>query len=345
MIAVIGATGFVGAALTRRLLAAGPAEGGRPEPVRVLVRDEARARARLGGAGAERLDVVVGDMHDEAALDALLAGARAVYVLVQTVTARQPDGAGDFADAERRATELLVAAARRAGTRRLLTVGLIGARAQATNPWVRSRVAVERQLLGSGLDVTVLRPGLVAGKGGAGFDDLLTAARRTVAAIRGAGRQHWSWIALDDLVGYLVDALDEPETYGRVLDVGTVDAPTYRELVAATAAALGRPTPHVIGLPLGVLHLVAPLLERVGGHPRGGLRAALDHLADDLVGDPVPIRGLLPRDLLDWDACVHAAIEQAPAVVTGGSVGQSGDGHPPRRPGDRLQLVARQLDG
>ena len=310
MIAVIGATGFIGSALTRRLLRDEAAAAGRREPVRVLVRDETRARARLGRFAEDHLQLVVGDMHDDDALDALLDGARAVYVLVQTVTARQPRETGDFAAAERRATDRIVAAAARAGTFRLLTVGLIGARPDAANPWVRSRAAVERQLLGSGLDVTVLRPGLVAGPGGAGFDDLLSAARRRTAMIRGAGRQHWSWIALDDLVGYLVEALDEPGTYGRVLDVGTVDAPTYRELIAVTAAAIGLPAPRVIGLPLGVLHLVAPLLERVGDHPRGGLRAAVDHLADDLTGDPVPIRELLPRDLLDWDTCVRAAVER-----------------------------------
>ena len=312
MIAVIGATGFIGSALTCRLLRE-PAAAGRSEQVRVLVRDEARARSRLGGVGDDRLELVVGDMHDDDALDALLAGARAVYVLAQTVTARQPVDAGDFADAERQATRRLVAAARRAGTSRLLTVGLIGARPEAPYVWVRSRVDVEQQLLSSGLDVTVLRPGLVAGAGGAGFDVLLAAARRRTAVIRGAGRQHWSWIALDDLVGYLLDALDEPTTYGRVLDVGTVEAPTYRELVGATAAALGRPAPHVVGLPLGVLHLVLPLLERIGGRPRGGLRAAVDALGDDLVGDPAPIRELLPRDLLDWDACVRGAVP-APAA-------------------------------
>ena len=312
MIAVVGATGFIGSALTRRLLG----EQGTAEPVRVLVRDQTRAAARLEEAGARVPEMVVGDMHDDAALDALLTGARAVYVLAQTVTARQPAGSGDFADAERRATQRLVAAAHRAGVRRLLTVGLIGAGPDAANPWVRSRVAVERQLLSSGLDVTVLRPGLVAGTGGAGFDGLLAAARRRTAVIRGSGRQHWSWIAVEDLVGLLVDALDEPRTYGRVLDVGTVDAPTYRELVAATAVALGRPAPHVVGLPTGALRLVAPLLERVGGHPRGGLRAALDHLADDLTGDPSPVRELLARELTSWDACVRAAdVQRVPAAA------------------------------
>jgi len=306
MIAVIGATGFVGAALTIRLAAG-------PEPVRALVRDEGRARARLG-AVADHVGLFVGDMHDDAALDALLAGARAVYLLVQTVTARQPRGSGDFAAAERDAVDRLVAAARRAGVRRVLTVGLIGARADSPNVWVRSRAEVEQVLLGSGLQATVLRPGLVAGVGSAGFDGLLSAVGRRSALIRGHGRQRWSYIALPDLVGYLVDALDEPGAFGRVLDVGSTEAPAYRELLVRTALLLRRRTPVVHGIPLSLLRILAPLLERRGGMARGGLRAAIDHLGDDLVGDPSLVAALLPRELLGWDDAVRAAL---PSDATG----------------------------
>ncbi len=165
MIAILGATGFVGAALTRRLAAG-------PEPVRALVRDPAKARERLGDA-ASAVEFVVGDMHDEDALAALLDGARAVYVLVQTVTSRQPAGAGDYAEAELQSVVGIAAAARRAGVRRLVTVGLIGASAEARNPWVRSRARIEAELLASGLEVTVLRAGLVVGVGGTGFDRLV----------------------------------------------------------------------------------------------------------------------------------------------------------------------------
>lgn len=300
MIAILGGTGFVGTALTRALVDRG-------EPVRVLVRDPGRAARRLGDA-ASRVEVVTGDMHDPAALDALLDGARAVYVLVQTVTARQPRSAGDFAAAEEAATRLVLAAARRAGVSRLLTVGLIGARPGARNAWVRSRARLEAATLDAGLDATVLRAGLVVGVGSVGFDGIVAAAGRRVAVIRGAGRQHWSYVALDDLVAHLVLALDDRRTVGRAIDVGSAQAPTYRELVARAAAVLGRPAPRLVPLPLGVLRTVAPVLERVGGLPRGGLRAAVDHLGDDLVGDVSAARELLGREPMGWEDAVRAAL-------------------------------------
>lgn len=307
MIAVIGSTGFIGSAVTTALVS-------RDERVRVLVRSEDRARARLGPV-ADQVEVVVGDMHDPDALDRLLAGARAVYVLVQTITARQPAGTGDFALAEREAVARVVDAARRNGTSRLLTVGLIGARPDAANAWVRSRAALEAALLTSGLDVTVLRPGLVVGVGSVGFDTLLTAARSPRPRIRGGGHQHWSSIALDDLVRYLVDALDEPGTHGQVLDVGSSRPPTYRELLRRTTALLGLPASRSRTTPLWVLRALAPVVAWRQGLPRGGVRAAAAHLGDDLVGDVWPVRAILPFPLMTWDEAVEAAL-RAPAART-----------------------------
>ena len=303
MIAVIGATGFIGTQLTRALTATG-------RPVRALVRDAGRAHARLAdpaGPTGGSLDLVVGDMHDPATLATLMAGARATYVLVQTVTSPQAAGTGDFAQAERRALTQIVAAAHAAGVTRLLTVGLIGASREAPNAWVRARADNDRFLLDSGLDVTVLRPGLVAGVGSVGFDGLLAAAGRSVATLRGTGHQRWSYIAVDDLVGYLVDALDEAATFHRAFDVGSTEAPTYRELLSRTAAVLGRPGPRIVPIPLPVLRTLAPLVERRRHLARGGLTAALTHLADDLAGDPTTIRTVLPRPLLTWETAVRRA--------------------------------------
>lgn len=303
MIAVLGATGFIGTPVTRALAATG-------EPVRALVRDETRARALFAGSAAwpGAVDLVVGDMHDPAALASLMAGARAVYVLVQTVTSPQAADTGDFVAAERTALTRIVAAAQAAGATRLLTVGLIGATPDARNAWVRARAQNEAFLLNSGLNVTVLRAGLVAGVGSVGFDSLLTAATQRYTTIRGNGRQHWSYIAVDDLVRYLVTALDQPTTYDQAFDVGSTGAPTYRELLARTAALLDRPAPRVIPVPLALLKVLAPLVERRQHLPPGGLKAALGHLGDDLTGDPTAICAALPGTLLDWGAAVRRAI-------------------------------------
>ncbi len=65
---ITGASGFVGAAVARRLVAAG-------HQVRAMVRPTSN-RANLEGLG---LEVVVGDLRDRASLDATLAGQEALF--------------------------------------------------------------------------------------------------------------------------------------------------------------------------------------------------------------------------------------------------------------------------
>ncbi|WP_448059504.1 hypothetical protein [Cellulomonas hominis] len=119
----------------------------------------------------------------------------------------------------------------------------------------------------------------------------------------------WSYVALDDLVRYLVAALDEPGAVGRAC---SVEAPTYRELLRRTAELLGYAEPRVAVTPLWLLRAAAPLVERRQRLPRGGLRTAAAHLGDGLVGDPLPVRGVLPFDLMPWDDAVRAAVAVAP---------------------------------
>ncbi|MHB8958117.1 MAG: SDR family oxidoreductase [Candidatus Limnocylindrales bacterium] len=297
MILVIGATGFVGRHLTSALAGGGL-------DVRALVRDAGRARPVLP-AGVE---LAPGDMRDPAALDAAMGGVRAVYIAVQTLTRAQGAGSGDYAEAELRGLAEVAAACRRSGVPRLVAVGLIGARADAPNAWVRARAEGEALLFASGLEVTVIRPGLVVGRGGVGFDGLVAAAGRRVAVVRGPGRQLWRPIALDDLIAYLVGVLDEPASYGRALDVGTDELASYDDLLDETAEVLGRRRPRKLHLPLAALRPVAGLLELAGGLPQGGLRAGLDHLGDDLVGDPGPIRQMLPRPLLAFREAADRAL-------------------------------------
>jgi uncharacterized protein YbjT (DUF2867 family) len=312
MILVIGATGFIGRHLVTGLLARG-------EPVRALVRDVARARQLLGPT----VDLAPGDMLDAAAVGRAMADVRAVYVSVQTVTSRQPSATGaGFAEAEDTGLQNIVAASRATGARRLVALGVIGTSPTADGAWARARAATEQWLVTSGLDVTILRPGLVVGVGSVGFDGLVAAARKPIAIVRGHGRQVWRTIAIEDLVSYLLAVLDEPRTSGQVYDVGGDELLTYDQLVDATAHVLGRRPPSKLHLPLGLLASVAGLLERVGRLPGGGLRAAIDHLNDDLVGDPRPIRAVLPGPLIPFRvAAAHALGRAQPGQAPSSGMG------------------------
>lgn len=297
-ILVIGASGFVGRRLAQTLLADG-------HGVRCLVRDLAKI-ADLAAAGAE---VVRGDITDAASVDAAMAGVGAVYISIHTLSA-QPAAAGrGFMDVETIGIGNIVAAAQAHDVRRVIYVTSTGVAPGGPGAWLRGRARTERILLDSGLDATVIGPGQIVGRGGRGFDTILANAKRRVAFVVGGGRLRLRSIGIDDLVYYLVGVRDEPRAFGRRFDVGSDDVLTIREMIDVAADVLGRPHPLKVTVPRAVLAAVAPLIERAAKMPRGGIRGLLDSLDTDDVGDPAPIRLLLPRPLLSYREAACRAIE------------------------------------
>ncbi|MBU2665344.1 NAD(P)H-binding protein [Actinoplanes bogorensis] len=278
-ILVLGATGFVG----RRLVAALQQAG---HEVRCLARDPRKAE----GPGVE---VVKGDMLDPEAVSRAVDGVHAVYFCVHTLS-KQADPSADFMDVERTGLRNVIDAAQRHGVRRVVYVTAIGTDPASVNSWARGRAQTERMLFDSGLDATVLRPGMIVGHGGDGFAMVERGARSRVAVLMASRRTRFRTIAVDDLAGALTDVLDEPRAYGKAFDVGSDDVLTIDEMIDIAADHLSRKHPVKVHLPRRALAVVGPLIERVAGMPRGAVGAFVGPGSEaDLVGDAKPIRALL----------------------------------------------------
>ncbi len=291
---VIGASGFVGRALARALLADG-------HTVRCLARNPAKVQD-LAALGCE---VVRGDMTERASMERALESVDAAYIAVHTLSPQGAAAAGQgFMDVEMHGVQNIVAACRTNGVRRLIYVTFLGTAPDGPSAWARGRWQAEQVLLHSGLDVTVIRPGQIVGVGGQGFDMLAAQARRSTAIVMGSGRRKFRPIALDDLVYYLVGVLDDPRAYGQGYDVGSDDILTTDQLIDVAAASLGRQQPRKIHIPRPLLGALAPLVERLTKVPRGALSDFLGGAETDLIGDPAPIRALLPRTPLPYRQAV-----------------------------------------
>jgi uncharacterized protein (TIGR01777 family) len=93
----------------------------------------------------------------------------------------------------------------------------------------------------SGTRVVVLRIGFVLAPGATALRLLAVPFRLGLGGPIGNGRQWMSWIHLDDLVGLVLFALDDPRVDGIVNAVGPVPA-RQSDVAAAIGAALGRPS-------------------------------------------------------------------------------------------------------
>ncbi|HEX6789533.1 MAG TPA: NmrA family NAD(P)-binding protein [Gaiellaceae bacterium] len=215
-----------------------------------------------------------GDVGDRAAMRSALAHADAVYYLVHSL-----DTAGDFEERERRSASEFGAAAHECGVQRLIYLGGI-VHDDDASPHLRSRREVGEILRASGVPTIELRASIVIGSGSASFDLVRTLVERLPTAVVPDWLSHAAQpIALDDVVAYLVAALDVPVKGDAVYEVGGADRVTYRDLLDEVAAQLDRPA----------VRLTAPLPAPPVGLPE----------LPDTIAALVPKRARLTAHLLE----------------------------------------------
>lgn len=297
-ILVIGASGFLGRHVAHALRADG-------HTVRCMARDTTRVQA-LADAGCE---VVHGDILDAAAVAHALDGVHAAYICIHTLSPQGANAAGqDFMGVEQTGVHNIVRACQMHGVRRAIYVTAIGIAPDAPSAWLRGRWQTEQLLFTSGLDVSVIRPGMIVGRGGTGFEAIVSGAKRPIAIGLGSGTQRMRTVAVDDLAYYLVGVLDDPRSFGHHYDVGSDDVLTTDQMTDIAADCLGRRHPVKIHVPQTVLGLFAPLIERVSKLPRGAFTGLVDSLPVDMTGDPTPIRTLLRRTPQSYRQAVQRAL-------------------------------------
>src|SRR6476661_5057341 len=210
-----GATGYVGGRLLRKLEES-------ERPVRCMTR---RPEALLGRV-AERTEVVHGDILEPSSLRAALAGVTTAYYLVHSMAA-----SGPFAEADRRGAESFAAAARDSGVRRIVYLGGLGAD-EELSPHLSSRHEVGRILRESGVRTVEFRAAIIIGSGSVSFEIVRALVDRSpVLLIPRWVVSRTQPIAIEDVLEYLLAALDLQVDDGRMFEIGGPDRVTYADLM------------------------------------------------------------------------------------------------------------------
>jgi uncharacterized protein YbjT (DUF2867 family) len=203
---VVGATGFLGGEICRRLTERGRA-------LRALVRstsDPTRVE-QLRGLGAE---IVLGDLRDTGSMDA---ACRGVDTVVSTATAMLRPDRLDEVDAAGQLN--LVDRAQAAGVGRFVFTSTSLSSALSDHfPLLDAKRAVEARLIVSGLPYTILRPTFFMDvwlSPLVGFDPA-----NARAQIFGEGTQPISWIALGDVAELATHAVINPAHQNRTFGLG-----------------------------------------------------------------------------------------------------------------------------
>jgi uncharacterized protein YbjT (DUF2867 family) len=288
-ILVTGATGFIGRRLVPALLDAGHG-----------VRAMTRRPEAYDGPG----EAVGGDVHDASTLAPALEGVDVAYYLVHSLDA------DDFEARDAAAAHAFGEAAADAGVRQIVYLGGLGADDEDLSAHLRSRREVEGLLGAGGAPVTVLRAGIVVGRGGVSWE--LT--RQLVKNLPAMVVPRWAAtrtqpIAVDDVIRYLVGVADEPRALGRVFEIGGPETMTYVEMLeVASEVARGHRTP-IVRVPVLTPRLSSYWLSLVTDVDVTTGRNLIDSMGTEVVVTDRSIRELVPVDPVPYSEAVRRALE------------------------------------
>lgn len=224
LIAVTGATGFVGQSL---LETAGRAGG---LTLRALTRHPQRPRSGI--------EWVPGDLASPTVLAAMVQGAEAVIHIAGVTNTPDP---AVFESGNVAGTLAMIEATKAAGVSRFIHVSSLAAREPALSLYGASKARAEKLVMASGLDWTIVRPPAVYGPRDKDLLELFKAARFGVVPVPAQGRT--SMIHAEDLARLLLALLPPSEEVSfRTFepDDGKPYAWSHVDLARAIGAAVGR---------------------------------------------------------------------------------------------------------
>jgi uncharacterized protein YbjT (DUF2867 family) len=218
---VTGAAGFVGHNTVRRLVQAG-------RPVRAMVRNPAKARARLGDI-ADQVDIVQADVADRDALGAAMEGVGAVVHLVAIALEK---GGGTYEEVNHQGTVNVVDAASAAGVERFVFMSQNGADSSLPYRFLRSKGLAQEHVETHASNWTVLRPSSIFGPDDEFFNSIARLVRLTPIAfpLIGGGDAEFQPVSVHDVAEAIVRSLDDDGTVGQRLGLGGPEVLTLGEI-------------------------------------------------------------------------------------------------------------------
>jgi NADH dehydrogenase len=236
MILMTGATGTLGKPLLQRLLGAG-------EQVRCLVREPRRL-----GPSRVQVQISIGDLSDGKGFDRAMRGIDTVIHLAATT---RDQGRGTIEELNGLATVRLIAAARRAGVRRIAFVSSFGASTSSTSRFVRTQALAAEAVKQSGLEAVVFEAGIIYAPDDPWVKLMSELAKLPVMPVIGDGKASfqpiWAEDAADAITATLLKDIATP---GAPIALAGPDALSQDQILKLVMRHFGAQKP-LIHLPTG----------------------------------------------------------------------------------------------
>jgi nucleoside-diphosphate-sugar epimerase len=269
-IVVTGATGFLGSALVTELIR-------QKQPLRILARDEQKARAQFGDA----VTVIEGDINDEEQVRRAVDGATIIYHLVGRLY--HPSTPPElYYRTHVEGTRILLSACKgQSQLQRIVhcsTTGVHGETGRTpaaedapfapTNPYEVTKLEAEllalRACQEEGLPVSVARPGLVYGPGDLHLLGFFSSIKKGLFRVIDGGKAILHPIYIDDMTAAFLLCAEHPQAIGHSYNLAGDRAVTIRELATAIAHSLDKELPGG-SIPLWLANLASDIFALTPG--------------------------------------------------------------------------------
>jgi len=224
-ILVAGASGYIANRLIPQLLERG-------HRVRALARSPQNIDGRRW---AQNVEILQGDVTQAESLARAMQDINAIYSLVHNMSA----GRG-YTDLEIISAQNTARAAEAAGVKHIIYLGGLADPEQSIAPHMRSRIETGRTLRQGGVPVTELRAGVVIGSGSISFEMIrfMTELLPLIPAPQWLKNKSQP-IAVQNVIDYLLAALENPNGRGQVLEIGGPTVTSYQEMMKTYARLRG----------------------------------------------------------------------------------------------------------
>ena len=222
------------------------------------------------------LKVVKGDLEDPEATAHSLDEVVTTYYLVHSMQSAK----GEYAQRDRELATRFRTTVEKSDCRRIIYLGGLGELGPDLSKHLDSRHEVGEILQSGKVPTTVFRAAMIIGSGSASFETLRYLVERLPIMVTPKWvKTETQPVAIRDVLRYLVDCLEVPETTVETLDIGGPDVMTYQEIMQIMAKALHLPrriifpvpvlTPNLSSLWIG---LVTPVSSSIARPLAEGLR-------------------------------------------------------------------------
>ena len=294
-ILVTGSSGFIGKKLLKKLTDSG---------------FTVTAMSRSKYPDTENVKRVQADAFDVNSLIAATEGIETAYYLLHSMEGSKKDWA-EFANREKQQAKNFLKAATDSGVKRIIYLGGLVNEGLELSKHMKSRHNVGKILASGTIPVTEIRASVIVGAEGGSYAMLRYLVERLPLMVCPKWvKSQTQPIAVDNVVDYLIGSMKNPETTGKILEIGGPDVMTYEQLMRLYSSILNRNL-NVIQIPFLTPRLSSYWIDLVTPVKASLARPLVDSLVHDSVVKDDSAQKLIPVQLAHMTQAIQIAREEA----------------------------------